>query len=168
MQKDFMSQFNVSSLYLKRFALKLTRDESNASDLYQETAYQAFRNRKRFKSGTNMKAWLSTIMKNIFINNFRKKKSREKKVEVLHRSKSEMMNGSSALNAGELNLQFQELVKIVDSLESNFKEPFLLAYQGYSYEEISKQVGNIPIGTVKSRIFFARNKLKKKIQELYN
>lgn len=168
MSNPFASQFNLSTVYLKRFALKLTKDQSDANDLYQETAYQAFKNRNRFKNGTNMKAWLSTIMRNIFINNFRRKKRILESKEANKNAESHFFGNGTVSNGGEQSVNYTELISLVHALDRNYKEPFLLAYQGYSYEEISKLTGNVPVGTIKSRIHLARKKLKEQISKLYN
>ena len=162
----FTHLFNSSSGYLKGFALKLTKDINFADDLFQETAFRAFKNRDKFKPGTNIRAWLSTIMKNIFINSFRKKKQYQHLQDTT--KENYMLNSSSTVieNDGEWNVQLEELSGIIDELKDGLKIPFLMVYQGYHYEEISKHMG-LPLGTVKSRIFLARKELKNKIAHLY-
>ena len=147
------------------FALKLTRNQEDAKDLMQETLTRAFSNLDRFTVGTNFKAWISTIMRNSFINNYRKKKTRnrvEKPVDdFLFAVESTTITGSA-----HSKIMQKELTNMVDRLEDGYKTPFLMFFQGYRYQEISEQI-NLPMGTVKSRIFFARKKLKGMVQARY-
>ena len=162
----FMNEFELLSHYLKAFAYKLTGDASAADDLFQDTALLAFKYRERFHSGTNFKAWLSTIMKNAFINSFRKRKRRG---EVLDNSTEHfrLNSGSKTIsNKGEEQLAYEELLALVGELNDTLRQPFLMVYQGYKYEEIGEAM-NLPIGTIKSRVFAARQFLKKRIKEYY-
>lgn len=163
----FVQNFEALSQYLKAFAYKLTRDKSSADDLFQETALNAFRHRRKFKEDTNMKAWLSTIMKNSFINQFRKKQRRG---EIQDRTDgSYFLNsfGGTVNNDGESNVNVEEINYLIDGLDDGYRVPFKMAYQGYQYDEIKNALGNIPMGTIKSRIHHARKQLKKKITKLY-
>lgn len=165
---NFLQNFNTHSNYLKAFAMKLTRDKNSADDLFQETALSAFRHQSKFENNTNMKAWLCTIMKNSFINFYRKNKRRS---EVQDFSKDEYLINSSHNtigNEGEINVNVDELTAIIDNLDEGYRVPFLMAYQGYQYDEIEEAMGNLPMGTVKSRIHHARRILKEKINALYN
>jgi RNA polymerase sigma-70 factor (ECF subfamily) len=148
------------------FALKLTRNHSDASDLYQETVYRAIKNIHQFKESTNLKAWLMTIMRNIFINLYRKKR---RKQTLLDGSVNHYLidsTDSSVRNLGEMKVNFEDLSELVDRLSNNLKTPFIRAYQGYKYEEIAEEL-NIPIGTVKSRVFMARKILRASIMKHY-
>lgn len=162
----FAQEFNTLSHYLRAFAYKLTGDASAADDLYQDTAFLAFKNQDKFQSDTNLKAWLSTIMKNAFINSFRKRKRRG---QVLDNSAEYFRlnsNGNAIDNEGEAVVHYQDLLAVVEMLNDNLRQPFLMAYRGYKYEEISKEMG-IPVGTIKSRVFAARKFLKTKIEHRY-
>ena len=165
---NFLQDFNAHSSYLKGFAMKLTRDKSTADDLFQETALRAFKNQNKFQPQTNIKAWLSTIMKNSFINSYRKNK---RQGVIQDYSKDDyLLNSSERVinNEGEMNVNINELTSIIDRLEDHYRIPFLMTYQGYQYDEIQKALGDIPLGTIKSRIFHARKILRKKISVLYN
>ena len=160
---SFDIEFNQLSKYLRAFAYKLTRDLHLAEDLFQDTALLAFKNQKRFVQGTNMKAWLSTIMRNTFINSFRK---RQRLGEVLdYTPENFLINSNSKVvpNDGEEQLAIKEIQYLIDGLSEALKTPFLMSYQGFKYDEISQQL-SIPLGTVKSRIFLARQELKQKIK----
>lgn len=165
---NFLQNFNIHSTYLKAFAMKLTRDKNTADDLFQETALSAFRYQNKFESNTNMKAGLSTIMKNSFINFYRKNQRRS---EVQDFSTDDYLINSSQntiRNEGEINVHVDELTAIIDNLGEGYRIPFLMAYQGYQYDEIQEAMGNLPMGTVKSRIHHARRILREKINALYN
>ncbi len=163
---EFNKSLNTLTPSLKSFALNLTKDSEDAKDLYQETAFRAITNREKFKAGTNLKAWLFTIMKNIFINNYRKKS----KVSTIIDSTNNMyyLNSSdTAINNGAgTNLMMDELGGMINSLDDSIRVPFEMHYTGFKYQEIADQL-ELPLGTVKSRIFFARKELKSQIQRQY-
>ncbi len=145
---------------LKGYAMKLTQDHEDANDLVQETMLKAFRNKDKFSEGTNLKGWLYTIMKNIFINNYR----RLVKSGIFHDDTEEQVHlqaGSlTERNLGENRLLRQEINNAIHQLSDNLRTPFLMSYEGYKYEEIAGYLA-VPLGTVKIRIHMARQKLKK-------
>lgn len=163
----FLQEFEVHTDYLKHFALRLTKDKNQAQDLFQETALKAFRHQNKYLPGTNIKAWLGTIMKNSFINLYRKKKKRNEIQDNTNEHFFLNTPKETISNEGEMSVTMQELFKIIDSLNDDYRIPFLMAYQGYSYEEIQKATGNLPMGTVKSRIFHARKMLEDRIQRVF-
>ena len=144
---------------LKPFAITLTRDKETAADLYQETLYKAFAHREKYQSGTNIKAWLCTIMRNIFINEYRRN---ERKRIVLDAVQYAGQMGSHSLR-GDSFLQLKEIQTAIYNLPIIFKKVCLLYLQGYKYSEIALAL-NEPIGTIKSRIHFARKLLQKQIE----
>lgn len=158
----FSEGFNSLSHYLKGFAYKLTNDLHKAEDLFQDTALLAFRYQQKFIEGTNLKAWLSTIMKNTFINNFRRKQRRG---EYFNSDLLSDISKETVSNNGEHNLSMGELQQMIDGLKEDLKQPFAMAYEGYKYQEISAKIG-VPEGTVKSRIFMARKQLKSHIKSI--
>lgn len=163
---NFDKRFNEFTPVLKAFAYNLTQNSEDAKDLYQETAFRAMANREKFNPGTNFKAWLFTIMKNIFINNYRKKV----KANTIMDSTNNLYylnSGSGGINnRGEANTLITELKNLIKDLDDSIRIPFLLHYEGFKYQEIADRFG-LPLGTVKSRIFFARRELKTKIKRLY-
>lgn len=163
---EFTNSFRELTPSLNTFALNLTKNNEDASDLYQETAYRAILNKDKFTPGTNFKAWLFTIMKNIFINNYRKKA----KMNTIMDSTDNMyyINSGSVIigNNAESNIMMDELTKMVDSLDDSIKKPFIMHFEGFKYQEIADEL-ELPLGTVKSRIFFARKALKEKITRHY-
>jgi len=151
---------------LNTFALNLTKNKEDACDLYQETAFRAIQNKDKFRLGTNFKAWLFTIMKNIFINNYRKKIKRNTIIDSTD-NMFYINSGSSIIaNGAESKIMMDELNKMVESLDNNIRKPFRMHFDGYKYQEISDEL-QLPLGTVKSRIFFARKTLKEKVIRHY-
>ena len=163
---EFTQSFNNLTPSLKSFAYNLTKDNEEAKDLYQETAFRAITNREKFRAGTNLKAWLFTIMKNIFINNYRKKS----KTNTIMDSTDNMyfLNSSDTIinNGAGTNIMMEELTGMIKNLDESIRVPFEMHYVGYKYQEIADQLG-LPLGTVKSRIFFARKELKSQIKAQY-
>ena len=163
---EFQSQFNQFSSILRAFAYNLTKNKEEAKDLFQETAFRAISNRDKFKPGTNLKAWLFTIMKNIFINDYRKKMKTNTIIDTTENNY--YINSGNAVinNRGESNILMKELIQMIDDLDSTLKIPFLMHYNGYKYQEIAEHL-DLPLGTIKSRIFFARKELKMIISRRY-
>lgn len=164
---EFVHYFSRFEALLYSFAFRLTKNEEEAQDLVQETAYKAFKYRNLYQPHTNLRAWLMTIMRNTFINDYRKQKRRQTLNDQT--SNDYFINSGSqmARNNGESDVTIEELQAIVNELEDWTRIPFLMHYQGFKYEEIADEL-NIPLGTVKSRIFFARKQLKARIQKLYH
>lgn len=145
---------------LRSFALKLTGSAADADDLYQDTALRIMSNADKYQEGTNFKAWAVTIMRNIFINNYRKKVRRGTILDQTPNNYYINSGDVSVNNDGEMNAGYKELLKMVSSLPDEFKRPFWMAFKGYKYDEIAEKL-DAPLGTIKSRIFFARRKLRK-------
>jgi RNA polymerase sigma-70 factor (ECF subfamily) len=163
---EFNSKLNGLNTLLHSFAYNLTKNSEDAKDLYQETAYRALFNRDKFQPGTNFKAWMFTIMKNIFINNYRKK---IKANTILDTTDNQfyLNSGSHATgNAAEGSIMLKELNALVDALDDTIRVPFLMHFEGFKYQEIADEL-ELPLGTVKSRIFFARKELKDRIMSNY-
>jgi RNA polymerase sigma-70 factor (ECF subfamily) len=152
-----------NTTFLKPFAFTLTRDNESAKDLVQETLFRALANKDKYNVGTNIKAWLYTIMRNIFINDYRKK---AKQSVVLDNSPNDFLidqTRTKVLNDGVTNLNLREVKQLIYDLPELFRTPFNLYFEGYKYNEIADEL-NEPLGTIKSRIHFARKILKQKIQ----
>ncbi len=147
---------------LDAFAYSLTKNVDDAADLFQETAMKIIKNGDKYNVGTNFRAWSYTIMRNIFINNYRKKKRRNLLIDSTDNDFYLNANQGSVTNTGESNMAFDEIMDCVESLSDDFKIPFLMRYEGYKYDEIANELG-LPLGTIKSRIHFARKKLKEMI-----
>ena len=139
---------------LTRYAYSLTEDMDDAKDLVQETYFKALYNQDKFDEQTNIKAWMYTIMKNTFINDYRR---RVKKQAIFNKDVQEQTSPESDYN-------FRELTAMVNSLEPEFRIPFQMHDSGYKYQEIADELG-LHLGTVKSRIHFSRQKLMEKIKK---
>ena len=164
---EFNGRFEGMSKLLHAFAYNLTKNTEDAKDLYQETSFRALTNRDKFRPGTNFKAWLFTIMKNIFINNYRKKVRANTIMDST--DNNYYINSGSAViaNSGDSNIMMQELTEMIDGLEDGIRIPFMMHYEGYKYQEIAEEL-DLPLGTVKSRIFFARKEMKELINKRYD
>ncbi|GIV31907.1 MAG: RNA polymerase sigma factor [Saprospiraceae bacterium] len=162
---EFNSYFDDIQPKLLPFAYRLTNNLEDARDLIQETALRAFNNREKFEVGTNFRAWVTTIMRNTFINFYRKKRNR---ATISEPSDSFVfVNDRHACeNKALSNIMMSELYAILDNLDYIYRKPFLLHYEGYKYEEIAEMMG-LPIGTVKSRIHFARQRLMEDIRKRF-
>ena len=147
---------------LKPFAVSLTRDQEIAKDLFQETLYKALANQDKYSTGTNIKAWLFTIMRNIFINDYRRKAKQKIIFDNSGSDRLVKLSNVMVRNEGENSLQWKEINEAIYKIPHIFKVPFLLYFEGYRYHEISEWLGE-PLGTIKSRIHFARKLLKEKI-----
>lgn len=159
---EFNQSLISSTDYLRPFAMSLTRDMESAKDLIQETVYKAFANREKYNPGTNIKAWMYTIMRNIFINDYRKA---AKQKTVFDSTPNDFLldyNQNSVANYAETTLSLKEIKEAVYDLPEIFKTPFELYFEGYKYHEIAHILSE-PLGTVKSRIHFARKLLKQQL-----
>ena len=142
---------------LKPFAITLTRDFEMAQDLCQETMYKALAHHDKYQPGTNIKAWLCTIMRNIFINDYRRAERKKLVVEAIRYAAQQ-----HSYEGADKNIRLKEIHTALYQLPTIFKEACLLYLQGYKYNEIAEAL-NEPLGTIKSRIHFARKMLKKQI-----
>lgn len=152
-----------TSRVLKSFAMKLTRDVDDANDLLQDTLVKAFLNREKYLDGTNLKAWLYTIMKNTFITNYQRmirKNTFIDNSENLH-----YLNSSSVSieNGAYSEFAMEDINRAVKALDTVYSDPFMMYFNGYKYHEISDKL-EIPIGTVKNRIHIARKELKDRLK----
>jgi RNA polymerase sigma-70 factor (ECF subfamily) len=160
--KNFENQLVESQKVLENFAYSLTHDNEETKDLVQDTLLKAILNKKAYEQDSNLKAWLFTIMKNTFINNYRKTKKIQ---SITTRQNSTPWINNIAGNSvyiADHNTQYSQILMILDTLPDEQKLPFQLMTQGYKYSEIAEMF-NIPIGTVKSRIFLARQKLSEQL-----
>lgn len=151
---------------LRPFAFNLTRSAAETDDLIQDTFYRALANREKFSEGTNIKAWLCTVMRNIFINNYRRQK---KSNTVVDTSENQfLLNSTSKIesNGAENSFLAEDIMQAMRNVSKDFTEPFMMYYQGFQYQEISEKLC-LPLGTVKSRIFFARKELQSKLKGMY-
>ena len=161
---EFNQLILVNYDFLRPFAFNLTKDNEAAKDLIQETIFKALANRDKYNWGTNIKAWMFTIMRNIFINDYRKK---NKQQIVSDTSENDfLINFKQTSNGadGQSRIQIKEIQTAIFELPFIFRQPFQLYFDGYKYHEISDMLQE-PLGTIKSRIHFARKLLKNKISQ---
>jgi RNA polymerase sigma-70 factor (ECF subfamily) len=160
---EFNHQLMSMNDSLNRYAYSLTARREDALDLTQETYLKALTNRDKYADFTNLKAWVFTIMKNTFINSYRKS-SREntafdntKDLYFLNNSRISTIPAPDSVHREE------EINKKIESLEEEFRVPFQMFISGYKYKEIADEL-DLNIGTVKSRIFFSRKKLMEALE----
>lgn len=160
--REFNDMLVDNADFLKPFAVNLTKDSETANDLYQETLYKALANHDKYSSGTNIKAWLFTIMRNIFINDYRRKAKH--KTIFDNTPEDYLLNlKQSVPNKADSIMREKEIQAAINQLPEIFKTPFLLYFDGYKYQEIAEYL-NEPLGTIKSRIHFARKLLKEQLE----
>jgi RNA polymerase sigma factor (sigma-70 family) len=156
--QEFNSMVINNAEGLKPFAITLTKDHEAAQDLYQETLFKALAHKDKYQPGTNIRAWLCTIMRNVFINEYRRN---ERKRVIIDAVQYAEKNNTYTLSA-ERNVRLKEINTAIYNLPVIFKNACVLYLQGYKYNEIAMAL-NEPLGTIKSRIHFARKLLQKQI-----
>ncbi len=144
---------------LMNFAYQLTSDHEAAADLLQDTTLKALDNEEKFTSETNFKGWVMTIMRNIFINNYRKTVRQATIVDTTDDLYHLNTSQESALETPDGSMTVKEINAILATFDDEFRVPFNMHVAGYKYSEIAEEL-NLPVGTVKSRIFFARKRLR--------
>ena|SRR5699024_4900039 len=157
---EFKRKLAQQAPYLELYARGFTNNSDDALDLVQDTALKAVKYFRSFKDGTNLKSWLYTIMRNTFINKYR----RIQRINTLVIRQEQISNAnllaSSTKNKGESNFILDDIQKALRGLNKEYYTPFMMYYEGYKYHEIAEHLG-IPIGTVKTRIHVARKTMKK-------
>jgi len=157
-------QFKLVDLHelLLSFAYKLTSDKDDAKDLVQETFLKALKNSEKFRDESNLKAWTYTILKNTFINNYRRSINRNTYFDL--KKEGFYINNIPTSGSDDPDTIFisKELESAIDALDDSNKLPFKMHHAGYKYKEIADEL-NLKIGTVKSRIFFTKRKLEKQM-----
>lgn len=162
-KSEFGSMILTHESFLYQLAMKLTKSVEDSNDLLQETFFKALKNKDKFQEGTNIKGWLYTIMKNTFINAYRKKKNQNTFVDETDNKYFLNLKESEKDAKTDSKVDQEYIMKQINSVEKTYVETFMMYYNGYKYEEIAEILG-IPLGTVKSRIFLARKKMMKKLQ----
>ncbi len=168
-RRDFEQEALVHLDALFGLALRLTGgDEPRAQDLVQDAVLKAFRSWDRFEAGTNCRAWLMTILRNTFINEFRKTKARPVPVEYdLVADRPSSPDLFAAYPSGQMydRMVDSDIVRAIQDLPEDFRIPIILSdLQGLSYQEVADLM-EIPVGTVKSRLFRARKRLQVALYE---
>lgn len=160
-------EFNQQLLGLRQqlyyFALGLTKDRDNALDLVQESILRAITFRDKFRENTNFKAWVYTIVKNTFINGHRRNKRTRLLMDSVEREREQVVKVQTPASV-EARVKRSEIERSLERLDEAFRTPFLMHFEGYKYHEIAEHMG-IPIGTVKSRIHQARQRLQESLTD---
>ena len=149
---------------LQRFAFKLTADKDEANDLLQETSLRALENMEKYTPDTNFKGWVYTIMRNLFIYNYRKVLREQTFVDYtdnLHNIDSTQLDKDYIT---ENDYDRKELIRVLNSLPDIYKIPFSMFVSGFKYREIADKL-SLPLGTVKSRIFLTRRSLQEELKD---
>lgn len=152
---------------MMNFALTLTANREDAQDLLQDTTLKVLDNQEKYVDNVNFKGWVLTVMRNIFINNYHK----TVRIQTIVDQNADLYNldvmNDSAFNSPDGSYNLKEINKAIDNLSDELRVPFSMFLGGYKYHEISEKM-NMPLGTVKSRIFFARQELQKSLKEFHN
>lgn len=150
--------------HLRQYAVSLTMNLDDAEDLLQDTYLKVIQNENSYKEDTNLKAWVITIMKNTFINNYRRKQ----RSKVFIDQSEDLYYLSNTITSKEdnadMHLYYTEINKKIQEKKEEQKKPFEMFIDGYKYQEIADEM-NISIGTVKSRIFFMRKRLMEELND---
>lgn len=149
---------------LLRFAYKLTADREEANDLLQETSLKALDNEEKYMPDTNFKGWMYTIMRNIFINNYRKVVRDQTFVDQTDNLFHLSLPQDSGFDSTEGAYDIKEIHRIMNALPKEYKIPFAMHVSGFKYREIADKL-HLPLGTVKSRIFFTRQRLQDELRD---
>ena len=166
-KKEALPHINL----LHNYAYKMTGNQLDADDLLQETYLRAFRFFHKFERGTNCKAWLFRIMKNLFINNYRKNQKSPNKVDYdevenfFENIKSDKIDSTDLQEKVFNNLLDDNVTHALNSLQDDYKTVVILCdLEGLSYEEIAEFL-DVPIGTIRSRLHRGRKILQKKLSD---
>lgn len=149
---------------LLSFAYQLTTNREQAEDLLQDTTLKALDNEDKYADNTNFKGWIFTIMRNIFINNYRATVRRATVIDQTEDLYHLNISQDSGLDSPDGSVTVKEISKAINSFSDEYRVPFTMHVAGYKYQEIAKEM-NLPLGTVKSRIFFARQRLQTMLKD---
>lgn len=163
--KDFKNKLLAIQTNMLNFAYTLTSNRDDAYDLLQDTTLKVLDNEEKYVDNVNFKGWVFTIMRNLFINNYRKA---SRKATVTDGSEDQYLLNlpqDSGYETPDGALTVQEIHSVIDSFDDDYRVPFSMHLSGYKYAEIAEHTG-LPLGTVKSRIYFARQRLQHRLSEL--
>ena len=157
--KNFQTKLLDLQSNLLNFAYLLTNNRDDAYDLLQDTTLKALGNEDKYVENTNFKGWVFTIMRNIFINNYRKVVRSATIIDQTEDLYHLNLPQDSGIDTPEGSVAVKEITEAINSFSDDYRIPFSMHVAGYKYNEIADKMG-LPLGTVKSRIFFARQKLQ--------
>lgn len=156
---EFSYQVGGFTKLLRPFAMRLTRDSDDANDLVQDTLVKAYTNREKYTDGTNLKAWLFTIMKNTFITQYQRMMRRNTFIDSTENLHFINSNESLQVNEAESTFIREDIQLAMQHTDEMYRLPFMMYFEGFKYHEIAEEL-DLPIGTVKNRIHIARKTLK--------
>ena len=149
---------------LRHFAFKLTANQDSANDLVQDCMLKALDNKEKFVHAQNFKGWMYTIMRNLFINNYRRALRETAMIDDDYPISQQSLIGSEDAERFEYIYDLKELYKVINSVPESMRRPFLMYVAGFKYNEIAEKMG-LPVGTIKSRLFFVRKRLQKDLKD---
>ncbi len=164
MKTNFQTNLMNLQANLLNFAFMLTSNRDDAYDLLQDTTLKALDNQEKYAENTNFKGWVFTIMRNIFINNYRRTARAATVVDTTDNLYHLNLSQDSGLETPEGSYATQEITGAINELSEDYRVPFSMHVAGYKYNEIAEKM-NLPLGTVKSRIFFARKRLQERFAD---
>jgi RNA polymerase sigma-70 factor (ECF subfamily) len=151
---------------MMNFALTLTSNRDDAQDLLQDTTLKVLGNREKFTDNVNFKGWVLTVMRNIFINDYHKAVRAQSVIDQDVDVYNVDVLNDSGFDTPDGSIQIQEITGAINQLNEELKVPFSLYVSGYKYNEIADKL-DMPLGTIKSRIFFARQELQKQLKDFH-
>lgn len=149
---------------LLNFAYILTSNRDDAYDLLQDTTLKALDNEEKYVENTNFKGWVFTIMRNIFINNYRRVTRSATIIDQTEDLYHLNLPQESGFDTPDGSIAVKEISAAINSFSDEYRIPFSMHIAGYKYNEIAEKMG-LPLGTVKSRIFFARQRLQRMLKD---
>lgn len=152
---------------LTNFAFQLTANKESAMDLVQDTTLKVLDNEAKYVENVNFKGWVFTIMRNIFINNYRRKVRSATIIDTTEDLYHLNLSQESGFDTPEGSYAAKEISMVINKFSKEYKVPFTMYIEGYKYSEIADKLG-LPLGTVKSRIFFARKRLQRELLDYKN
>lgn len=162
--KNFEDKLVSLQSNMMNFALTLTTNKEDAKDLLQETTLRALDNKEKYYENVNFKGWVFTIMHNIFVNNYRRIVRTQTIIDQTENLYHLNLPQDSGFDTPEGAYTIAEITKAINNFSKEYKVPFSMHISGFKYEEIAHKL-DLPIGTVKSRIFFARKKLQETLKD---
>ena len=156
---EFQTKLMALQSNMLNFAMMLTSNRDNAYDLLQDTTLKVLDNADKYAENTNFKGWVFTIMRNIFINNYRRVSRQATVVDQTEDLYHLNLSQDSGLETPEGSFGANEITAAINEFPEEYRIPFSMHVAGYKYNEIAEKM-NLPLGTIKSRIFFARKRLQ--------
>ncbi len=162
--KEFQNKLMNLQDNMLNFAYMLTSNREAARDLLQDTTLKALDNEEKYLDNTNFKGWVFTIMRNIFINNYRRVVRCATVIDQTENLYHLNLSQDSGLETPEESYGVNEITAVINTFPDSYRIPFSMHVAGYKYNEIAEKM-QLPLGTVKSRIFFARKRLQRRFAD---